>query len=219
MRTFNYPFEQAKLNKETKILIDTCFLLSLLYDKDPKNTECIDTFKTLILKGCKLFVNDIVIAEFINQMQKKMFVNDIKSRGGKNEIINSRTNINLIVACFSKNDRKIIREHRYEKYHHIPFNKYFYNIAKNPWKRDLLKVYYEKAVEMHSQVEKSMKLRYIAISKECIELSMEFMKKFMLSVNDAYHLACAEYGGINYLLTLDCDFEEIRESSIDILKI
>lgn len=219
MKKYNYPFDDAPLDDTTRILVDTCFLLSLLYDKDPKNKECIESFKMLLIRGCKLYVNDIVIAEFLNQMQKKMFVNDIRNRNNRKEIVNTQTNINLIIACFSKNDRKIIKERKLEKFRHIPFNKYFYNIAKNAWKRDLLKIYYEKATEMHSQVEKAMKLNFIPIQKDSIELSKEFMKKFMLSVNDAYHLACAEYSGIKYILTLDCDFEEINESSVDILKI
>jgi len=219
LRTFNYPFENIKFNKHTKILVDTCFLLSLLYDKDPKNNECILTFKKLLASECKLCVNDIVTAEFINQIQKKMFVNDLKFKWDKAEPINTRPNINLIVACFSKNDRRIIKERRLEKFHYVPFNKYFHNIAKNSWKRDLLKVYYEKAIEMHTQIEKAMNLKYVTLNKESVDLAKEFMSKFMLSVNDAYHLACAEYNGINYLLTLDCDFEEIREANIDILKI
>lgn len=219
MNIINYPFEKAVLNKNTRILIDTCFLLSLLYEKDPKNTECILTLRKLIISDCKLYTNDIITAEFINQMQKKMFVNDLKHRIVKTTPINTVPNINLILACFSKNDRRIIKDRKLEKFNHIPFNKYFYNISKSEWKKDLLRIYYEKSVEIHSQVETGLKLHHICINKHSVQLAKEFMRCFMLSVNDSYHLACAEYNGIKYLLTLDCDFETIHQSSVDILKI
>lgn len=219
MKIINYPFENMHFNSNTKIMIDTCFLLSLLHDKDPKNTECILTLKKLIIGDCPLFINDIISAEFINQIIKKLFINDLRYKIDKKEPINTIPNINLILACFNKYDRKIIRDRKLEKFNHIPFNKYFYNISKNPWKKDLLKVYFEKSVEIHTQLEAGLKIRYVCIDEKCVQLAKNFMKIYMLSVNDAYHLACAELNKIKYLLTLDGDFEEISNSNINILKI
>lgn len=219
MKIINYPFQQAVLKNTTKILIDTCFLLSLLYDKDPKNPECIMTLKKLKLANCMLFTNDIITAEFINQIQKKLFLDDIKYRILHTEPVNTPSNVELILACFSKNDRKLIKERKLEKFHHIPFNKYFYNISKNEWKKDLLKVYFDKSVDSHSEIEKSLNLSHVSIDSSSVALAKDLMKKYMLSVNDAYHLACAELNNIEYLLTLDCDFEEISKIKVNILKI
>ena len=194
-------------------------MLTLLYNKDPKNKECVLTLKALLNSKCNLYINDIISAEVLNNITKKLFINDMKHSALKTEPLNSESNINLIISCFNKHDRKIIKERKLEKYNNIPFNKYFYNISKSDWKKDLLKIYYEKAVELHSLLVKSLNLKYLTIDKTTVELAEKYMKKYMMSVNDSYHIACAERNNINYLMTLDSDFEAIEKSKVTILKI
>lgn len=190
-----------------------------MYNKDPKNKECKLTLETFLNCNCKLYINDVISAEVLNHITKKLFINDIKYSAVKTEPLNSISNINLIVSCFNKHDRKIIKERKLEKYNYIPFNKYFYNISKSPWKKDLLKIYYIKSVELHSLLVKSLKLNYLLIDQRIVELGKSYMKKHMLSVNDSYHLACSEHNKIDYLVTLDSDFEVIPNSNVTILKI
>jgi len=194
-------------------------MLTLLYNKDPKNKECILTLKVLMNSGCNLYINDIISAEVLNNITKKLFINDIKYSALKTEPLNSKSNINLIISCFNKHDRKIIKERKLEKYNRIPFNKYFYNISKSDWKKDLLKIYYVKAVELHSLLVNSLKLKYLSIDRKTVDLAKQYMKEYMMSVNDSYHIACAEYNSINYFITLDSDFKALKKSKIIILKI
>ncbi|MEG2353794.1 MAG: PIN domain-containing protein [Clostridium sp.] len=200
-------------------MLDTCFILTLLYDKDPKNKECIEVLSRLIISGSQLYITDITSAEILNQIPKKLFQNDIRYKIDKVDPLNSECNIDIILNSFNKHDRKLIKEKRLEKFNQIPFNKYFHNLSKNPWKKDLLKVYYVKAVEMHTQMERLLKFKNIPIDSKCINLAKELMKNYILPVNDSYHIACAEFNGIHYFITLDSDFEEIRNTKVVILKI
>lgn len=219
MNIIEYPFSSCKFTALNTIMLDTCFILTILYDTDPKNSECCNTVTKLKLSNCPLYVTDMVIAEAINQITKKLFMNDMKYKIEKIQPINTLYDIDLIVACFSKHDRKIIKERKLEHYKDIPFNKYFYNIAKNPWKKDLLKIYFNKSIELCSYVEKTLNLKYLSIDKDCMDLAKKFVNNYMLSINDAFHLACAENNSIQYFLTLDKDFESSIKSSTTILKI
>lgn len=200
-------------------MLDTCFILTLLYDKDPKNKECIEVLSRLIVSGCQLYITDITSAEILNQIPKKLFQNDMRYRIDKVDPVNSPSNVDIILNSFNRHDRKLIKEKRLEKFNQIQFNKYFYNLSKSPWKKDLLKIYYSRAVDMHSQMERLLKFRNISIDSRCISLAKELMKNYILPVNDSYHIACAEFNGIHYFITLDSDFEEIKNTKVIILKI
>lgn len=200
-------------------MMDTCFILTLLYDKDPKNTECSNLAIRLMLSKCKLFVTDMTAAETINQITKKLFLNDMRYKADKVNPLNSKSDINLICACFNNHHRRIIKDRKFEKYKDIPFNKYFYNIAKNPWKKDLLTIYFQKSVELYAYLEEILKFEYLSITKPSIDISKYFITENMLSVNDAFHLGCSQYHGIKYFLTLDRDFENNIQTSVKILKI
>lgn len=200
-------------------MLDTCFLIALLYDTDPKNLECCNTLTTLKKNACILYVNDMIIAESINQVTKKLFLNDMKYKIDHIQPLNSINDIEIIISAFSKRDKKIIKERRLEYYREIPFNKYFHNIAKNPWKKDLLKIYFTTAVDLFSYMQKVLRLQFISIGSTDIILSKLFVTKYMLSINDAFHLSCAANNGINYFLTLDKDFDFSIEAKTVILKI
>ena len=222
LKITHYPFKDVVFSKDTKILIDTCFFVSLLNDKDPKNSDCMALLRTFLVYECALYINELISAEFINQISKKLFVNDIRYKIDKTNPVNTPANINLITACFGKHDRKLIKDKRLEKFHNIPFNKYFYNIHKNEWKRDLLKIYFDKSVEMHSQFESGLKLKHAYINRLTTDLAKDIMCNHMLPINDAYLLACANTNNIPYLLTLDGDFDIIDQDNqlpVTILKI
>ncbi|AWZ49276.1 PIN domain-containing protein [Clostridiaceae bacterium 14S0207] len=219
MDIIEYPFSECNFNAGSSIMMDTCFILTLLYDKDPKNRECCNIATKLKLLDCNLYITDMVAAETINQITKKLFLNDMKYRLEKVQPVNTISDINLIIACFNKHHRKIIREKKLEKYKEIPFNKYFYNICKNEWKKDLLKVYFDKSVELHTYLENILNFEYLSINKDCINIAKTFMNEYMLSVNDAFHLACSQYYGIQYFLTLDRDFQSNIQTTVKLLKI
>lgn len=199
--------------------MDTCFILTLLYDNDPKNKECANLITALMLSKCKLFVTDMTAAETMNQITKKLFLTDMKYKANRVIPLNTKSNINLICSCFNKYHRKIIKDKKFEKYKDIPFNKYFYNILKNPWKKDLLKIYFDKSVELYAYLENILKFEYLSITKPCIDISKYFITEYMLSVNDSFHLACAQYHGVQYFLTLDRDFENNIFTTVKLLKI
>ena len=86
-------------------------------------------------------------------------------------------------------------------------------------KRNLLNIYYSKSVEIISELEKIINIRYLNISEECIPIVKNLMCENLLSVNDAFHLATAQHNNIDFLLTLDGDFIFAECSDMKILKI
>jgi predicted nucleic acid-binding protein len=86
-------------------------------------------------------------------------------------------------------------------------------------RRNVLNIYYNKSVEIISELEKIINIKYLNIAEECIPLVKNFMCENLLSVNDAFHLATAEYNNIDFLLTLDGDFIFAESSKMKILKL
>ena len=84
----------------------------------------------------------------------------------ENTPFNSRNNIRTIISSFNKYDRKILKEKRTDKFVDIPYKKYFDNLSKNILKKELLTIYYKTAVNMHTQLENTIKFNYLDINKK-----------------------------------------------------
>lgn len=219
MEIILYPFTNIKLDNSTKILLDASFLLSLVYDDDIKHSECIEIFKKLITNKCTLLVTNIISAEVLNQIMYKIFMLDIQHKILKVNPFNTETNLREIINCFSKYDKRIIKDKRIDKLREIPYKKYFDNISKNSNRRNLLGIYYKTAVKMHSQLEKTVNFNYVEINKLSLTKTKDIMSTCLLSINDATHLAVCEQYNIHYILTLDSDFIYADTCPTHILKI
>lgn len=219
MEMILYPFKSVTFDESTSIMLDASFLLSLVYDEDIKHSECIEVLRKLLLNKCILYVTSVISSEVLNQIMYKVFMLDMQFKSGNNTPFNSRNNIRTILCSFNKYDRKTLKEKRTDKLVDIPYKKYFDNLSKNVLKKDLLAIYYKTAVNMHTQLENTIKFNYLDINKDCILKAKELMVKHLISVNDATILATAQCHCINYLLTLDSDFLYAESSSISILKI
>jgi predicted nucleic acid-binding protein len=213
-----YPFKNIVFNKNS-VLLDASFLLSLIYDDDIKHSDCLSCLKQLSEGSCELYTTSIISAEVLNQILYKLFISDIQCKITNNSPYNSIDNIRSITNSFSRHDTKILKQRREDRLIHIPYKRYFDNISKNSIKRNLLNTYYNKSVEIISELEKIINIKYLNISEECISLVKNFMCENLLSVNDAFHLATAEYNNIDFLLTLDGDFIFAESSKMQILKI
>ncbi len=218
MQLILYPFKNTVFNKNS-ILLDASFLLSLIYDDDIKHSDCLSCLKQLSEGSCEFYTTSIISAEVLNQILYKLFISDIQYKIMNNSPYNTIDNIKSITNSFSRHDTKILREKRSDRLIHIPYKRYFDNISKNSVKRNLLDIYYSKSVEIMSELEKIINIRYLNISEECIPLVKNLMCENLLSVNDAFHLATAENNNIDFLLTLDGDFIFAESSEMKILKI
>lgn len=219
MEMILYPFNNIDFTENTSILLDASFLLSLVYDDDIKHSECIEVLRKLMLNKCKLYVTSIISCEVLNQIMYKVFMLDMQYRINKSTPFNSRNNIKSLLGSFNKYDRKTLREKHADKAREIPYKRYFDNLSKNILKKDLLSVYYKTAVNMHSQLEHTIKFNYLDLTEHCISRTKDFMTKHLISVNDATILAVGECYNLNYLLTLDSDFLYAESCNIEVLKI
>ncbi len=213
-----YPFKNILFNKNS-VLLDASFILSLIYDDDIKHSDCLSCLKQLSEGGSEFYTTSIISAEVLNQILYKLFISDIESKINTTTPYNSIDNIRSITNSFSRHDTKILKQKKEDRLIHIPYKRYFDNISKNSMRRHVLNIYYTKSVEIISEFEKIINIKYLNISEECVPLVKNFMCKNLLSVNDAFHLATAEYNNIDFLLTLDGDFIFAESSSMKILKI
>lgn len=218
MQLILYPFKNIVFNKNS-VLLDASFLLSLIYDDDIKHSECLSCLKQLSEGGSVFYTTSIITAEVLNKILYKLFISDIQCKITNNSPYNSIDNIRSITNSFSRHDTKILKEKKKDRLIHIPYKRYFDNISKNSMKRNLLNIYYSKSVEIISELEKIINIKYLNISEECVALVKSFMCESLLSVNDAFHIATAEYNNIDFLLTLDGDFIFAESSKMRILKI
>ena len=218
MELILYPFKNIVFNKNS-VLLDASFLLSLIYDDDIKHSDCLSCLKQLSEGRCELYTTSIISAEVLNQILYKLFISDIQYKISNSSPYNSVDNIRSITNSFSRHDTKILKEKKKDRLIHIPYKRYFDNISKNSMKRNLLNIYYNKSVEIISELEKIINIKYLNIPEECISLVKNLMCKNLLSVNDAFHIATAEYNTIDFLLTLDGDFIFAESSEMKILKI
>lgn len=218
MELILYPFKNIVFNKNS-VLLDASFLLSLIYDDDISHSDCLSCLKQLSEGSCEFYTTSIISAEVLNQILYKLFISDIECKITNNSPYNTPDNIRAITNSFSRHDTKILKQRREDRLIHIPYKRYFDNISKNSIKRNLLSTYYKKSVEIISELEKIINIKYLNISEECIPLVKNFMCTNLLSVNDAFHIASAEHNKIDFLLTLDGDFIFAESSEIKILKI
>jgi predicted nucleic acid-binding protein len=218
MQLILYPFKNTVFNKNS-VLLDASFLLSLIYDEDIKHSDCLSCLKQLSEGSCEFYTTSIISAEVLNQILYKLFISDIQCKISGNSPYNSIDNIRSITNSFSRHDTKILKQKREDRLIHIPYKRYFDNISKNSMKRALLSIYYNKSVEIISELEKIINIKYLNICEECMPIVKNFMCENLLSVNDAFHLATAEYNNIDFLLTLDGDFIFAEASEMKILKI
>ena len=218
MQLILYPFKNIVFNKNS-VLLDASFLLSLIYDDDIKHSDCLTCLKQLSEGSCTFYTTSIISAEVLNKILYKLFISDIQCKITNNSPYNSNDNIRSITNSFSRHDTKILKEKKKDRLIHIPYKRYFDNISKNSMKRNLLNIYYSKSVEIISELEKIINIKYLNISEECVSLVKNFMCENLLSVNDAFHIATAEHNKIDFLLTLDGDFVFAESSEMKILKI
>jgi len=218
MQLILYPFKNIVFNKNS-VLLDASFLLSLIYDDDIKHSDCLSCLKQLSEGSCDFYTTSIITAEVLNKILYTLFISDIQCKISNNTPYNSSDNIKTITNSFSRHDTKILKEKKKDRLIHIPYKRYFDNISKNSIKRSLLNIYYSKSVEIISELEKIINIKYLNISEECISLVKNFMCENLLSVNDAFHIATAQYNNIDFLLTLDGDFIFAESSEMKILKI
>ncbi|MBU3159557.1 PIN domain-containing protein [Clostridium frigoris] len=218
MQLILYPFKNVVFNKNS-VLLDASFLLSLIYDDDIKHSDCLSCLKQLSKGGSVFYTTSIITAEVMNKILYKLFISDIQCKINNTSPYNSMDNIRSITNSFSRHDTKILKEKKKDRLIHIPYKRYFDNISKNSMKRNLLNIYYSKSVEILSELEKIINIKYLSISEECISLVKKFMCESLLSVNDAFHIATAEHNNIDFLLTLDGDFIFAESSDMKILKI
>ena len=218
MQLILYPFKNVVFNKNS-VLLDASFLLSLIYDDDIKHSDCLSCLKQLSEGSCIFYTTSIISAEVLNKILYKLFISDIQCKISNDSPYNSIDNIRSITNSFSRHDTKILKEKRKDRLIHIPYKRYFDNISKNSMKRDLLSIYYSKSVEIVSELEKIINIKYLNISEECLALVKTFMCENLLSVNDAFHIATAQHNNIDFLLTLDGDFIFAESSKIKVLKI
>jgi len=218
MQLILYPFKSIVFNKNS-VLLDASFLLSLIYDDDIKHSDCLSCLRQLSEGSCNFYTTSIITAEVLNKILYKLFISDIQCKISNNSPYNSNDNIRIITNSFSRHDTKILKEKRKDRLIHIPYKRYFDNISKNSMKRSLLSIYYSKSVEIISELEKIINIKYLNISEECISLVKTFMCDSLLSVNDAFHIATAQHNNIDFLLTLDGDFIFAESSEMKILKV
>ncbi|MCB2293077.1 PIN domain-containing protein [Clostridium algoriphilum] len=218
MQLILYPFKNIVFNKNS-VLLDASFLLSLIYDDDIKHSDCLSCLKQLSEGSCEFYTTSIISAEVLNKILYKLFISDIQCKISNESPYNSLDNIRSITNSFSRHDTKILKEKKKDRLIHIPYKRYFDNISKNSMKRNLLSIYYIKSVEIISELEKIINIKYLNISEECILLVKNFMCDSLLSVNDAFHIATAQHNNIDFLLTLDGDFIYAESSAMKILKI
>lgn len=219
MKEYTYPFNNIQFDESSSLLLDASFLLSLVYEDDPKHGNCISFLRTLVTSKSTLYVTNTVCAEVINQIVYRLFVEDVRYKIGNVKPFNTKENIRLILDFFHKNDRKYIKDKRKDKIYRIPYKKYFNIIYKNPEKRYLLDIYFKTGVKMDSQLQEALNIKYISIDSTCLKYAKELMVKYMLTINDAIHLSTAEKNNIIYLLTLDADFMYAKNMSTILLRI
>ncbi|GAA0117098.1 type II toxin-antitoxin system VapC family toxin [Clostridium senegalense] len=219
MEMILYPFKGVVFDESTSILLDASFLLSLVYDDDPKHSECIEVLRKIMLGKSILYITSIISCEVLNQIMYKVFMIDVQYKITKATPFNTPNNIKCIISTFNKYDRKSLKEKRASKVVDIPYKKYFDNLSKNALRKNLLNIYYKTAVNMHTQLEHTLKFNYLDINDICMIKTKELMMTHNIAVNDATILAAAECYNINFLLTLDSDFLYADTSSVQILKI
>lgn len=220
MRVINFPFKSANFTRETSVFIDACFLLTLLDNKNRKYNESINASQQLLNSNCQLYISPIVSAETINKLTLILFIKDIKTfMLNIDKTLNSKENLKLIIKNFSEKDKYILSKNIKNYPYKINFKDHFDKIYKSKNSK-LLKIYFQKAVELEKVLENKLHIKYVSINRQTVINAHDYIAKNLMGVNDAFHLAITIQNNIDYLLTLDKDFKRIQSSNnITILKI
>jgi len=218
MLKFQFPFSVVNLNKDSSILLDACFLLALQDEKHNLNEKCIEISNLLIDKKCKLYVSNVVLAEVLNKIIQRLFISDIGYRF-TTDILNSQENINKIITYFYPNEQKVILTATEEKFNKYKFMNHFDYIIKETEDIELLRVYFQEAIFLLEDLEQNLKLNCLPINANMVLTAKQFYKNFMMGINDAQHLSVALVHRLDYILTLDGDFEKIPVDKVKILKV
>lgn len=220
MQEIKKPFTQIPFDNKTSVFLDACFLLALLNHNDTRHYDTMNLYQILRNNKCKLFITDVVASEVINNLMYKLFIADIRYIIDNAQPLNSKANVASILHSFSQKDRKAIKCQWKPYIDNINYKFYFNTISKSPKKRNLLQIYLNTALQTYEQLEISMQLKYISLSKRTFDDAKVYMKNDLLLVNDAYHLSSALLGNSNYLATLDGDFRYVNAAtSIKLLRI
>lgn len=219
MLKFHYPYTDLNLDNQSKILLDACFLLTLQDEEHEFNKYCSDVSKFLIKNKCKLFVSNVVIAEVINILIQKFFIIDIGYRSSE-FIFNSTDNIDkLIDNYFNDYEKRIIINDNKEQFRKINFTKVFNYINKKTFDRDLLKVYFEEAIDTINELEENLSLSILPVNANMVFGAKELSSNYLMGINDAQHLAVSLSHRLDYILTLDGDFDKVPINKVKILTI
>ncbi|WP_434644349.1 PIN domain-containing protein (plasmid) [Thermoanaerobacterium thermosaccharolyticum] len=221
MRLINYPFKNVNFNRGTSVFIDACFLLTLLDDKSRKFTECTKISRILYNNSCQLYISPLISAETVNRLIIALFVKDIRLFTiGSNKTLNNKKHLNSILQYFSKDDKNLLAKESEVYLDKINFKKYFDKIYKSGNSK-LLKVYFQKAVELEKILENRLHIKYVSINKQTVINARDYIAKNLMGVNDAFHLAITVQNNIDYLLTLDKDFKRLKlnNNKVTLLKI
>lgn len=217
MLKYHFPYTEINLDSQTKILLDACFLLALQDEEHEFNKYCDDILNILLRHKCKLFVSNVVIAEVINILVQKFFTIDIGYRSSK-IMFNTVDNINRFINnYFNDYEKQIVNNDNKDQFRKINFTKKFNYINKKSNERDLLKVYFEEAVNTINDLEKDLNLAILPINANMVLVAKELSSNYLMGINDAQHLAVSLSHRMDYILTLDGDFDKIPLSKINIL--
>lgn len=216
MLKFNFPYTELDLNSQTKILLDACFLLSLQDESHKDNESCGIIANYLASSNCKLFVSNVVIAEVINKLIFRFFMMDIGYRFSE-LTLNNNENINKLVTYFYSKERNIILNGTKEQFEKYSFSNHIDFINKKTSDRNLLKIYFEEAIDVMDDLEEDLSISILPINSNMVALAKELSSNYLMGINDAQHIAVSISHRMDYILTLDGDFEKIPIDKVKIL--
>lgn len=219
MLKFHFPYTNLSLDNQSKILLDACFLLALQDEEHEFNKYCDDISNFLIKNKCKLFVSNVVVSEVINILIQRFFINDIGYRSS-DFTFNSIDDINKLVSTyFNDYEKQIINNDNKEQFRKINFTKAFNYINKKSFDRDLLKVYFEESIYAINELEEDLNLSILPVNANMVIGAKELSSNYLMGINDAQHLAVSLSHRLDYILTLDGDFDKVPVDRVKILTI
>jgi predicted nucleic acid-binding protein len=217
MEVTNYPFGNGVFNSTTSVLLDACFLLSLIDATDSKFDSCNKVMQQILNSKSQVYVTNVVSAEVLNVLMVKLFKLDMMSSIDNNQTQNAKGSIQQFLKYFKPADKKKICK-KNNSADNINYKYIFNKVYKSP-DRNLLNVYFQEAIKIQTAMEKVFNIRYISMNKDYFIQCRDFMAKHLLMVNDASHLAVAENRGLTYLLSLDSDFVNVNDVKTKLLRI
>jgi predicted nucleic acid-binding protein len=219
--TYAYPYDKISLNENTKIFIDACFpLIILCNENDRRYKKCINIKNMLTKYKCQFFITTVVASEIVNQIMNYLFVHDIQSIANEDErCFNNEITVYNILALFKEKDVDIITGKKFKEFDRIPYKQYFNKTYKNDKTKKLLSFYFKRAIQIYYNFEKNMRINYLNSSDKIFTESKKLIRDKMLTINDAQHLMSAIIYNMDYILTLDGDFNIKLNKEMNVLTI